>query len=107
MEATSLSAVIALDLSSLTAYYAHIAELFRDAGSVPYDVHFSRFAIQHAESHESTGDLWKYVFEGQLAQKEFEPAYLTLVTMPDWTTYVFIPRLLSRRTETLAGVASV
>ena len=91
MEATSLRAVIALDLSSLTAYYAHIAELFRDAGNVPYDVHFSRFAIQHAESHESTRDLWKYVFEGQLAQKEFEPAYLTLVTMPDRTTYVFIP----------------
>jgi len=85
LEATALKAVVASDLSSLTAYYAHIAELFRDAGNVPYDVHFSKLAIQHAQSHESTGDLWRYVFEGQLAQKEFEPAYLTLVTMPDQT----------------------
>lgn len=85
MEATALKAVVPLDLSSLTAYYAHIAELFRDAGDVPYDVHFSKLAVQNAQSHESTGSLWKFVFEGQLAQKDFEPAYLTLVTMTDRT----------------------
>jgi len=85
MEATALKAVVPLDLSSLTAYYAHIAELFRNAGDVPYDVHFSKLALQHAQPHESTRDLWRFVFEGQLAQKEFEPAYLTLVAMPDQT----------------------
>ena len=85
MEATALKAVVPLDLSSLTAYYAHIAELFRGAGDVPYEVRFSRLAIQHAGAHESTSDLWRYVFEGQLTQKEFEPAYLTLVTMSDRT----------------------
>lgn len=83
LEATALTAVVPFDLSSLTAYYAHIAELFRDAGDIPYDVHFSKLAVQHARSHESTGDLWRFVFEGQLAQQEFEPAYLTLVTMTD------------------------
>jgi carboxylesterase type B len=85
MEATALKVVVPLDLSSLTAYYAHIAELFRDAGNILYDVHFSKLAIQHAESHESTNDLWRYVFVGQLAQREFDHAYLTLVTMPDRT----------------------
>jgi hypothetical protein len=83
MEATALKAVVPLDLSSLTACYTHIAELFRDSGNIPYEIRFSKLAIQHAEPHEPTNDLWRNVFEGQLAQKEFEPAYLTLVTMPD------------------------
>jgi len=83
MEAAALKAVVPLGLSSLTAYYAHVARLFRDEDSVPYGVHFSKLAIHHAESHESTGDLWRFVFEGQLAQRQFELAYLTLVTMPD------------------------
>ncbi|CCA68133.1 hypothetical protein PIIN_02000 [Serendipita indica DSM 11827] len=71
------------DLSSLAAYYDHVAKLFEAEAQYGMAVLFYRLAIESANDDEPTTDLWYNIFKGELALENFERAYTTLAEMSE------------------------
>lgn len=75
------------DLSSLSAYYQHIAQLFEEDSQFSFSVGFYKLAIEGLEydgmeNPMRRDDLWYHVFRGQIVSEAWEDAYTTAAEMP-------------------------
>ncbi|KAI0038000.1 hypothetical protein FA95DRAFT_1684755 [Auriscalpium vulgare] len=83
-DAEALSAVLpgAQLFDSIFGFYLHASSLFKSAGLVDYEVHFSRLALSVAPPSWDSTDLWYSIIKGKTDLGYWDDAYSSLMAAP-------------------------